>query len=993
MSKPVPPNRRIFQLIFTVPILALLFLASGSEKGRIISQFIEKQPVHQTYIAATQTTEQQFQRPIAPGCLSDRAALAGVPASSIPKFSMTITGADRDSVGQLRSFKAYDHEKGEYHTVIAELLSIGRYGMIYADTSFALNNESVQKLKDDFDNTIYPTSRNLFGEEANPGVDGDSLITILLYNIRDKNYYDSTATSIIAGYFNPIDSDPAFVNHPNSNKREMVYVDNQALNNNPNFTLGVLAHEYQHLIHRNLDKNEETWLNEGMSELAIVRNGYPRNSPSRFLNAPDSPLTDFQAQERGVAEYDKVYLFFLYLHEKYGDDLIRAIAGNPDNGILSVQDGLNTEAGGISFREVFGNWTVANYLDYDDGGEALYGYTTIDLPAIARTAVYSSLPVEQQSETLPRLTADYIEFLGGRELEINFNGENSNSNLSAKVVQFAGSGVVLSVTELPLDSQQDGSFAVEQFGTTVSKATLIVSQHSSTPLTASYEYSASGTGITVVSKKLTYVDGDPQWVFNIDPGNILVVSFDAQPGMGLDSVRYKFVSGGTAEFRVWRSSPNQSTNYSIPDSNLTQPVIMQVENVASSSNNFEPWHTVDYSKNNIQLDTPFSVGIILKEGAPDPKLVADDTSTTDPARNFIYTSNSTGQTQWFLLPYDLFVEAYVSTFVSDTTAPEISLGVVQNPVFTENIDLYVIGEKALNAASVKATVIEGTATQEYGFTTLSNDNLIFKSTDVRLNGPGQVTVIAEAKLARGAVVGKDTLVFTARIATKESATLLTSVDKTLSLNVFENSVSEPTWLTLIPYAQHGLNAARHIKSDAVIFAEHPVVIGPTNLRFENPVRLQWHAASAGRPVESLTIVRLMDDSWHEVKTWTAENGYLTAEINETGVYAVMSRDESALVQDTTLPLEYTLRQNFPNPFNPETRIAFSIPEKTAVRLNIYTITGQIITTLIDASLPAGSHEVTWNGRDNLGRELPSGLYFYELQTPGFRQVRKMTLIR
>ena len=985
MSRFFPPDRRTLFALILLLFALLLLLAGTAEKGRIFSRFTEKQPL-QPIIQAEESTH-----PFVPGCLSVDEALAGTPAEAIPAFS-AIASADRDTVGQLRTFNAYDHNKGEYHTVVARLLRIGKYGLFYADTSFTLADAAVQKLQDDFDGKIYPRSRNLFGEEANPGVDGDSLITILLYDIRDDNFYDNTVSSIIAGYFNPIDSDPLFVNHRNSNKREMVYVDNQALNDDPDFTLGVLAHEYQHLIHRNLDRDEETWLNEGMSELAIVNSGYPRSSPVRFLKAPDSPLTDFLAREKGVAEYDKVYLFFLYLHEHYGDALIRSIAGDPSNGIGSVQNGLNVAAGGIEFREVFGNWTVANYLDYDDGGDALYGYKSIDLPAITRSAVFSSLPVEQQNETLPRLTADYIEFIGGQNLEILFDGENANKNLSAKVVQFTGNNAFLSITDITLDNQQNGSLVIDQFGTTVTKAALIVNQYASSPVTATYRYRAEGKGITLVSDKLTYADGEPKWVFNVDPENILVVSFDAQPGMGLDSVRYKFVSEGRAEFRVWRSSPNQSTNYAIADSNLAPAQIMQVENIATSADSFAAWHTVDYTKNNVQLDSPFSVGVILKSGAPDPKLVADDTSTTDPARNFIYSQNSnSGQLQWFILPYDLFVEAYVSTFVSDTTTPKISLGVVQNPVFTENIDIYVIGEKPLNESSVKATVQEGTGSKEYSFTAVDNENLVFGSTDVRLSGPGQVTVIAQAKPARGSVAGYDSLTFTAAIAVPQSALQLTSSDQTVSLSVSKNAVSSPVWLTMIPYASH---AARVLsQQENAEFVSEPVVIGPAGLRFERPLRLHWR--SPAPDADNLTIARLDDEGrWLAVQTWRSDkSSIVTAEVSQTGTYGLLKSSAAVRAEQDDLPRSYSLQQNFPNPFNPETRIAFALPEKTAVRLRIYSVTGQTIAILVDGELGAGTYEYTWNGKSILGRDVPSGVYFYEIETAQFRQVKKMTLIR
>ncbi|HHL72065.1 MAG TPA: T9SS type A sorting domain-containing protein, partial [Bacteroidetes bacterium] len=146
---------------------------------------------------------------------------------------------------------------------------------------------------------------------------------------------------------------------------------------------------------------------------------------------------------------------------------------------------------------------------------------------------------------------------------------------------------------------------------------------------------------------------------------------------------------------------------------------------------------------------------------------------------------------------------------------------------------------------------------------------------------------------------------------------------------------------------------------------------------------------------NLTIARLDDEGrWLAVQTWRSGNSsVLTAEVSQTGTYALLKSSAAVRAEQDDLPRSYSLQQNFPNPFNPETRIAFALPEKTAVRLRIYTVTGQVIATLVDGELDAGTYEYTWNGKSILGRDVPSGVYFYEIETSQFRQVKKMTLIR
>ncbi len=107
--------------------------------------------------------------------------------------------------------------------------------------------------------------------------------------------------------------------------------------------------------------------------------------------------------------------------------------------------------------------------------------------------------------------------------------------------------------------------------------------------------------------------------------------------------------------------------------------------------------------------------------------------------------------------------------------------------------------------------------------------------------------------------------------------------------------------------------------------------------------------------------------------------------------AVVSLSRSAI--DLNLPTSYNLAQNYPNPFNPQTTISFALPAAGAVRLEVYNVLGQKISTLIDDYLPAGRHEVVFAGDDGHGHELASGVYFYRLRVGNFESSRKMLLLK
>ncbi|MBD3220391.1 hypothetical protein GF314_04040 [bacterium] len=94
-----------------------------------------------------------------------------------------------------------------------------------------------------------------------------------------------------------------------------------------------------------------------------------------------------------------------------------------------------------------------------------------------------------------------------------------------------------------------------------------------------------------------------------------------------------------------------------------------------------------------------------------------------------------------------------------------------------------------------------------------------------------------------------------------------------------------------------------------------------------------------------------------------------------------------------LPEVYSVGNNYPNPFNPQTTIQFALPEAQDVRIDIFDIRGYRLRTLVDESMPAGHHSVIWNGRDGAGRQVASGAYFYRVQAGPMSETRRMLLVK
>lgn len=94
-----------------------------------------------------------------------------------------------------------------------------------------------------------------------------------------------------------------------------------------------------------------------------------------------------------------------------------------------------------------------------------------------------------------------------------------------------------------------------------------------------------------------------------------------------------------------------------------------------------------------------------------------------------------------------------------------------------------------------------------------------------------------------------------------------------------------------------------------------------------------------------------------------------------------------------LPSAFTLDQNFPNPFNPSTEIRYTLARSSDVRLEIFNVLGQSVRRFVLGDQRAGTYQISWDGRDNSGRAMPSGVYFYRIQASDYSESKKMLLLR
>ncbi len=114
------------------------------------------------------------------------------------------------------------------------------------------------------------------------------------------------------------------------------------------------------------------------------------------------------------------------------------------------------------------------------------------------------------------------------------------------------------------------------------------------------------------------------------------------------------------------------------------------------------------------------------------------------------------------------------------------------------------------------------------------------------------------------------------------------------------------------------------------------------------------------------------------KTYIYSTGVTTSVLGET---------------NTTSPSKYQLKQNFPNPFNPSTTIRYSLSSPQKIYIRIYDVSGQLVKDIIEEHKQAGEYNVKWNGKNNSGQRVSSGVYYYQMTVGNETQAKKMILIK
>ncbi len=324
----------------------------------------------------------------------------------------------RYEVGAQAHFWVQNADTNKVFRVQATLVAVRPHVYLWIEDGVRYDEGDAVALARTFETKIYPTDRAFFGSEWTPGIDGDPHIYIV---------YTRGLGSTIAGYFSSADEVPPFA-HKFSNAHEMFVLNADTVNLNSNFTYGVLAHEFQHMIHWYHDRNETSWLNEGASQLASLLNNYaPGGFDATYAANPDVQLNawaDPALHQSTAPHYGASFLFLVYFLGRFGEQATRTLVARPENGLPSVDLTLREINAHESADDLFVDWALANYLQDPSLEHGRYSYLfTYRPPKFKAGANVSTCPASGE-DTVHQYGVDYIKITCPGEHKITFQGND-----------------------------------------------------------------------------------------------------------------------------------------------------------------------------------------------------------------------------------------------------------------------------------------------------------------------------------------------------------------------------------------------------------------------------------------------------------------------------------------------------------------------------------------------------------------------------------------
>lgn len=333
-------------------------------------------------------------------------------------------------VNDKKKFWVSNTDTAKSFQVNVTLRYVTPHAYFWVEDGVSYDKDEAKLLVDTFENKIYPTDREFFGSEWSPGVDND----VHVYLVYARGIGGS-----VAGYFSsPDEYAPDANQYSNAHEMFVFNADNSPLSDT--YTYGVLAHEFQHMIHWKQDRNETSWINEGFSEVAVLLNGYyTSGAASEYTVDPDLQLNDWGADPgTNGPHYGSAFMFLAYFLDRFGHDATQQLVHDQANGMESVDGVLKSinakdpvSGQPILADDVFMDWVVTNFLLDGSVGDGRYNYKTYkNPPQTSSTETISDCP-DSITRDVHQYGVDYISITCSGKYSLHFEGDTQTRLLPA----------------------------------------------------------------------------------------------------------------------------------------------------------------------------------------------------------------------------------------------------------------------------------------------------------------------------------------------------------------------------------------------------------------------------------------------------------------------------------------------------------------------------------------------------------------------------------
>jgi hypothetical protein len=486
---------------------------------------------------------------------------------------------------------------------------------------------------------IYQTNVDAFGNP--PNVDSDLRIVILILDIRDT--YSQTQTGgYVGGYFYSFNE----TNQAESNQAEILFIDCNPTDLTQSWgvrdAMSTVAHEFQHMIHFNYIKGQQTFINEGFSLVAEVNAGYPIYDQGDFINEPNHYLFEWlDVSDPGVYnDYSRAARFAVYLRDQFSMSYFKNVLASGTVGVAGLNSGFERIGTPFRFIDVLKNWFIANMVN-DRSIDTVWGYLYPNISQVIPQVFYNP-NITLQTGTVQNLAADYIAFKKGSNLQVTFTTPSSNGvAMSIKALEIGPSSKrVLNVTP-------GVQFSEPTFGTTYTEIYFIIS-NPDYGIQQSYTLQSSGNAVAIEQR---WDDNtEPSGYYVLNTSDTICVAFDAVAGGRMDSLRVALrragsITGGIFEYTGNTPRPTPNGRLLAP---FTATSIIDPEPPTPYPVPWTNWVTVDLRSLNVPSDKALSVAFIVGTNPSAPGVMVTRKAIAGPYNNYVYLHEpSSGSPNWY----------------------------------------------------------------------------------------------------------------------------------------------------------------------------------------------------------------------------------------------------------------------------------------------------------------------------------------------------------